>query len=416
MVKDFLYPLRCGVQHYDWGARADNDKQPYIAELVGDDPNDKPYAELWIGAHPKLPASVLISPTEEKTLSDFIAADQEAVLGKPLLANGIRILPFLLKVLDCRKNLSIQAHPDKQLAEKLHAEDPENYPDDNHKPEIAVSICGMEAFCQFRPVTEIKNNLLRLNTLAEAFADFLAGDGICDESPEKWLRQVYTKLFDMPQERVERLLVDLRQELEKAEKHELSDKWVHELLTNNPGDRGVLNAYFLNIIYLEEGEAVFLAANEPHAYLRGTIIECMANSDNVVRAGLTSKFVDQETLVNMLSFRGMKPEKTRGEEQASGVRVYKVPAPEFQVEMYTGEKSSRQTHTADDMISLMLVLEGGVQFSVGDRNVSAQKGSAWLWPASVPECDITFTEHNTCVVRARPNTEFFSSRLIHEKC
>ena len=402
-----LFPLKCGVQHYQWGAREHNGREPYIAELLNLQSNSEPFAELWLGAHPKLPASVVSENRKETPLSEVIAVAPRDILGSGLVDQNIKTLPFLLKVLDCESPLSIQAHPDKSMAEKLHTKDPEHYPDDNHKPEIAVGVKGMEAFCQFRPAENIKQDLKRLNSLAEYFADFLAAESDAKPNAE-WLQNIYSCLFQLPQTQVEHLIDQLVKELGQLEDIKNNDRWFLSLLEQYPGDRGTLNAYFLNIINLKPEEAVFLAAGEPHAYLQGTIIECMANSDNVVRAGLTSKFVDTQALVNMLTYRDAEPQTMQGETaQDTGNKVYKVPAPEFQLEIYKHDRNYSDTFPSDGLVSLMIVLEGSATLTDEHNTFDAPRGSAWVWPAAVKSCSITCRDDNTKIVRARPNLDFF---------
>ena len=160
--------LQCGVQPYPWGAKAAPGRVPFIADLLAvPAPVDgKPFAELWIGAHPNLPATL---PDGSK-LTDFIRANPAEVLGNAAAAQGIGELPFLLKVLSCDQALSIQAHPDKDLAKSLHAQDPQHYPDPNPKPEIAIAVTPFDALAQFRPAADIRADAARLNTLGAFFA------------------------------------------------------------------------------------------------------------------------------------------------------------------------------------------------------------------------------------------------------
>jgi len=401
-----LFQLECGIQHYAWGARKHDDSPPYIAELLGRDAGSEPFAELWIGDHPKLPAMAM-TVDGKKSLSDLIAAAPVEILGRPLTENNINELPFMLKVLDCESPLSIQAHPDKELAEKLHSRDPEHYSDANHKPEIAIGLRGMDALCQFRSVNRISEDMKRLDALSSYFADFLGPQG--EALPKrKWLQNVYHCLFDLPQTQVEHLIEELTSELSHVASITEQDKWFMKLLEKYPGDRGTLNAYFLNAIHLNPGESIFLAAREPHAYLQGTIIECMANSDNVVRAGLTSKYIDTEVLINMLTYNDSSPQITKGETQREGERTYKVPAPEFQVEIYEHNQGFSAQYSADNAVSLMLVLEGSASFITSrGYEFSASRGTSWLWPADMDTCTISYKEDATKVVRARPNLDYF---------
>ncbi|MCF7855105.1 MAG: mannose-6-phosphate isomerase, class I [Candidatus Pacebacteria bacterium] len=396
-----LFELQCGVQHYAWGVRAHDGRVPFIAELTGADADDERFAELWIGAHPKCPASVMTDEGAE-ALDGFIHKYAHEILGRVTKDGGVRHLPFLLKVLDIQQPLSIQAHPDKRLAEKLHARDPEHYPDANHKPEIAVSLRGLDALCQFRKADAIKCDLRRLSPLAGRFGELLA-DGQAPD--EMWLRHAYGRLFALSNKEAGELVAETRAFLCGLKERTPADGWFLRLTEVYPGDRGALSVYFLNIIHLDPGEAIFLGADEPHAYLQGTIIECMASSDNVVRAGLTEKFVDTKVLTDMLTYRQGPPPVFSGEELCKGERVYRVPVAEFQVEFYSHGAGKSRSYPCDCVPSLILVLEGSAEFRVGDTTVEAPKGSTWLWPAALASCGIRYLEPATTIVRARPNID-----------
>ena len=400
-----LFKLNCHVQHYAWGARCRGGRKPFIAELESMPADEhQPFAELWIGAHPKLPADV-VTDTTTTPLDQFIAAAPGEILGEKLVDRGFESLPFLMKVLDCEQPLSIQAHPDKNTARRLHAADPENYPDANHKPEIAISVQGMDAFCEFRPLADIVGDLHRLNTLSETFEHVLTNHTVMQNNPRQWLRTAYATVFDMPQEQVTDLIQRLVSEINTRNDRTAQDEWIIKLVEQHPNDRGILSAYFLNIIHLAPGQAVFLRPNEPHAYLQGTIIECMASSDNVVRAGLTSKFIDRQTLVEMLTYDAGVPESSTGEVIGKGMRVYRVPVPEFQVEYYEHDSDCSAEYNADGAVSLMLVLDGNAEFKVDDHVIPAPRGSTWLWPASRKTVTVTSLSSPCKIVRARPNLE-----------
>ncbi len=394
-----MVPLKCGVQHYAWGRRMHNGKPPFIADLLGEDPGDKPYAELWIGAHPKLPATV-VDGRQEVSLADVIDANPEAILGTALTEQGIEQLPFLLKVLDCEEPLSIQAHPDLTLARTLHDRDPEHYPDSNHKPEIAIAVTEMDAFCQFREAGDVQRDLRGLGPLRSFFKGFLEGH---KPATSEWLKAVYTKLFSATHEQVRDLVRATAEAVRAKSARSEQDHWFLRVLQKYPDDRGTLCAYFLNIVHLKTQEAVFLAAKEPHAYLDGTIIECMASSDNVVRAGLTPKFIDTDVLVNMLTYRQGAPNVTTGASDGSNGRIYHVPVPEFQVDVYRDSNETEHVYTSDDAVSLMLVLNGQADIVTGRGVKRAERGTTWLWPAALTTCRIRFNCPDTVVVRARPN-------------
>ncbi|OGV78539.1 MAG: mannose-6-phosphate isomerase, class I [Lentisphaerae bacterium RIFOXYB12_FULL_65_16] len=393
--------LRCGVQHYAWGGRGHDGQPPFIADLLGErEPGHRPYAELWVGAHPSLSAQV-VHGTGVRPLSDEIAAFPEEILGRRLFRRGLSTLPFLLKVLDCHEPLSIQAHPDQALAERLHRRDPKNYPDANHKPEIAIALTPFRALCGFRPWEQIRADVVRRAALREFFGTDLGM--AAGHVPAARLRRLWSRLLTAPDAEVAGVLQKLTQTPAAEGSGFPADQLCLHLVHRFPGDRGCIAAYFLNLLNIAPGEAVFLGAGEPHAYLCGTIVECMANSDNVVRAGLTPKFIDREVLLEMLTYDDVPPLVRRGRVGAHGERIYEVPTPEFRVEIWRQEAGAAWRYSGRDTVSLLLVLSGAVRL----RNASgvesrAQRGTAWLWPAACGSLEVTAEADATEVVRAMP--------------
>lgn len=238
-------------------------------------------------------------------------------------------LPFLLKILSAGKALSIQAHPDKELAKKLHKEKPNSYKDDNHKPEMAIALTPFKGFCGFRPLAEIVHFLdivTELKALVNPSDVFLAeatyaakpSSGTSDEEIKTYLRNIFSPLMNAASTEVKKRTMGIAQRYaSKLSAGEAADLEVDEdvaklVCTLNeqfPGDVGVFCTFILNVVELQPGQAMFLGANEPHAYIHGNIVECMAASDNVVRAGLTPKERDVEVLVDMLTYTCGGPEK-----------------------------------------------------------------------------------------------------------
>ena len=150
------------IQHYAWGAR---NEQAFIAKLLQlEVEKDKPYAELWMGTHPNAPSAVEINDQEKIPLDRFIKQFPKEVLGQKVIERFGVQLPFLFKVLSAGEALSIQAHPNKEQAAMLHQRDPEHYPDDNHKPEIAIALDQLTALVGFRPLTAVSYTHLTLPT------------------------------------------------------------------------------------------------------------------------------------------------------------------------------------------------------------------------------------------------------------
>lgn len=276
------------VKDYAWGIRGmDSRVARYALEsktLDEVDP-DTPYAELWIGTHPKGPSMLKTG----ESLRDAIGED----------------LPFLFKVLSAGKALSIQAHPDKELAQKLNAENPNNYGDPNHKPELAIALTPFEAMCGFRRLEEISFLIKKHPEFAACLSQeaklavFLAKD---PTDQKEALQKMFSSFMQCDPEvsemQLKFLLVRLQAEQSSFHPHPHDEPaWerkcaraVLRLAQQFPGDPGAMAPLFLNYLLIAPGESFFMAANEPHAYVAGEIIECMACSDNVVRPCLLIPF------------------------------------------------------------------------------------------------------------------------------
>ena len=283
------------IQHYAWGAT------DVIPELLGREPDDRPVAELWIGVHPGGP-SVLAD--ESRTLSELIASDPVGMLGAPV-AERFGGLPYLLKVLAIEHPLSLQAHPSVEQAVRgfesersLPMDYPaRNYRDSNHKPEQVCALTDFVGLCGFRPVEQTAELLetLRAPVLLGYRARLLAQGG---------LRDVVTDLLTATPTRITAILAELLPAAERisqaAGAWSAETGWLVRLGAEYPGDRGVVIAALLNLVHLAPGQSMFLPAGELHAYLHGVGVELMANSDNVLRGGLTPKHVDAAELLSIL--------------------------------------------------------------------------------------------------------------------
>lgn len=308
-----FYRLLPAVQGYEWG-NSDGLIHRLIEKRTGEKLEPRPIAEMWKGAHPSAPSRIVghhfsIKPgqlyAEEMALNDAIKQDPGHFLGR-LHEKGYTTLPFLFKVLDAAKPLSIQAHPDKQRAEQLHREDPAHYPDDNHKPELAISLGHFEAMAGFRPIAELHHEADRLPPLAAVCGltrnTPTAADDISRLSAAEQLRSIYGRIMKADAAIIRQHASDLLHMLGQLRASERDNWFVRLVEFYGPEDPGIFAIYLLNYLKLEAGEAIFLGPNEPHAYLKGQILECMASSDNVVRGGLTPKFKDLPTLLSMLTY------------------------------------------------------------------------------------------------------------------
>ncbi|OLQ90900.1 mannose-6-phosphate isomerase, class I [Vibrio ponticus] len=297
-MSDFLhsvfFPMTNVIQNYAWGSTTS------VNQLFGiENPNGEPQAEVWMGAHPN-GCSMVESQSTTTKLSELIGSDMNAFLSEKV-AKRFGELPYLFKILAAEKALSIQVHPNKQQAEAGFAREEQqgielsaanrNYKDPNHKPELVYALTSYQAMNGFRATEEIIANFTRLD-IAE-LATLLAG--LVADQTAQGLSDFFSGLLSLQGEEKDKALAALLTYANNSQDPLLA--LIVELETQYPGDIGLFVPLTLNIITLEPGQAMFLDAETPHAYIKGTGLEIMANSDNVLRAGLTPKYMDIEELV-----------------------------------------------------------------------------------------------------------------------
>ncbi|KAJ3105738.1 Mannose-6-phosphate isomerase, partial [Phlyctochytrium bullatum] len=394
----YMYRLKYTTQSYDWGKLGDVSK---VAEFATSDPAfkpalEQPYAELWMGTHPNGPSTLFDHP--EKSLKSILTPQN---LSTSIAAKYEGDLPFLFKILSIRKALSIQAHPDKTLAKELFERFPKIYKDPNHKPEMAVALTPFEAFIGFRPLSSIAANLEafpEFKTLLspDVVQQFLATHATPGKEKEV-LRALFKSLMESDQgtvaAHIQKLVARLAAGNVGAYKKGSLEELVLRLNEQFPDDIGIFCAFFLNYVELKKGEAIFLAANEPHAYLSGDCVECMAASDNVVRSGLTPKFKDVDTLIRMLTYNHGTADSQvlRGEpfKSTKFSRLYDPPIEEFsivQVELAAGA-TDVETHPPIDGPSVLIVTDGEGEAVVAGKAAALKKGFVFFVEAGV---DVTF--------------------------
>ncbi|KAF3688518.1 Mannose-6-phosphate isomerase [Channa argus] len=369
-----VFPLTCAVQTYAWG-KIGLDSE--VAQLVaGGDPlavieDGKPYAELWMGAHPKGDAQIKDNRIAQTTLGQWIN-HFPACLGSKVKDTFQGQLPFLFKVLSVNTALSIQAHPDRELAARLHAQFPEHYPDNNHKPEMAIALTRFQGLCGFRPVEEILGFLKSVPEFHALVGNAATEELRCSIGDAVRTSQVLKKCFTRMMNCEKKVFVDqLNMLVKRVTEEGASGKdtsssngdLLLRLHSQYPGDIGCFSIYFLNHMVLDPGQAMFLGANEPHAYLYGDCIECMACSDNTVRAGLTPKYIDVNTLCEMLNY-SPAPASSKifpyvQDAADPCVSLYDPPVPDFTVMRIQIPVSVKQYTVAPvDSASILLVIEG----------------------------------------------------------
>ena len=358
-----------------------------------------------MGTHPSLPSKDLQTG---RSLLDLVS-DNQAVLDYDIAKKYSNKLPFLFKVLSINKALSIQAHPNKKLAGELHAKDPKNYPDDNHKPEMTIAITPFEGLCGFRPLKEIAhflNTVPPLRTLVgddharglEKVASETSNDDTA--TSKSALRSAFTSVMHQPKDAVQSKAKELLTLAQQSKldpgpsvntSSELSEL-VQRCHSQFPLDIGLFVLFFLNYVKLEPGQAMYLKADDIHAYISGDVIECMASSDNVIRAGFTPKFQDVDTLCEILTYDHDPPEQqllqptdypyatlnSKAYSSASECLLYDPPIEEFSV-IRTVLKASGAKATFEGIAgpSVIICTGGNGRISVGPKTEEVKEG--WVY-------------------------------------
>ncbi|MBA4854935.1 mannose-6-phosphate isomerase, class I [Nocardia farcinica] len=380
-----MHELVGALRSYAWGSRT------ALAELCGRPvPSAHPEAELWFGAHPADPAYVTLAEGTTKSLLDLVAADPERELGAAGAQFGDK-LPFLLKILAAEEPLSLQAHPSAEQARAgferenragVPLDSPmRNYRDDNHKPELVVALDRFEALAGFR-APERTVELFRALAVPELeqYADLLAA-----QPDSAGLRTLFTTWITLPQPVLATLLPAVldgcvRYLSGKGKRPFVAEaRTALELAEVYPGDAGVLAALLLNRLTLEPGQALFLDAGNLHAYLRGVGVEIMANSDNVLRGGLTPKHVDVPELLRILDFEPIELPVVLPEPGGDGSVHYRTPAPEFALRRFDLVEGAGQVPLTDAGPGIVLCTAGTVLLRHGDDELTVGRGSAaWI--------------------------------------
>ncbi len=361
------------IQNYEWGTK--NDKA-FIPKLLNIKSNEsQPFAEYWIGIHPKGPAEIVIN-NKKNLLSEIIKKYPAEILGERVSKSFNHKLPFLLKILSIDKALSIQLHPNKQMAEILHHKDSYNYPDKNHKPEIAIALDNLKAIVGLKNLKNIRTVLIKypeiillldnelLNKLKEISHD-----------DNELVKEIYNQIMNASKDKLETCIKNIIKRFNKEHSLSAEEKQFIKQYKNYGIDVGLLSILLFNYVELDENEALFTPAGIPHAYIEGNIIECMANSDNVVRAGLTPKFKDINTLNQLLVVESdeQKIDIVKNEDRT----IYKTSAREFEL----SKLKTKFTELNNEEIAILIVLEGKIKITFDTGETEVKKGETILLPA-----------------------------------
>ncbi|MCK7012833.1 mannose-6-phosphate isomerase [Enterobacter roggenkampii] len=359
------------VQNYAWGSKT------ALTDLYGiANPNNLPMAELWMGAHPKSSSKIEDASGQARSLRDVIDADKSALLGDKV-AQRFGELPFLFKVLCADQPLSIQVHPNKQASEIGFAKEnaagipldaPErNYKDPNHKPELVFALTPFLAMNAFREFSEIISLLQPVAGANNAIAHFL-------ENPNAdALSQLFASLLNMQGEEKSHALAVLKAALESQQ----GEPWetIRLIAQFYPDDSGLFSPLLLNVVKLNPGEAMFLFAETPHAYLQGVALEVMANSDNVLRAGLTPKYIDIPELVANVKFVAKPAAELLTQPVKNGAELdFPIPVEDFAFSLH--DLSQTETTIAQESAALLFCVEGEATLHKGEQHLVLKPGES----------------------------------------
>ncbi len=368
------------VMHYPWGTT------DAIPEILGIPTDGRPHAEYWLGAHALAPSSVA-----NRHLDALVAADP-TVIGDTCVATFGHQLPFLMKLLSARHALSIQAHPNRTQAEDgyrrenaagLAIDDPtRSYKDPWPKPEIIIALSEFRMLLGFRDPLETYALFEGLG-VAELLAPIIGP--LAHRHGSAGTEEVFLDVLCIGDDRAELvnqlLAAAVRQAGEPDGVGEFA-RLIVELDEHFPGSPGILAACMMNLVTLQPGQAAFIPTGTLHAHLCGTGVEVMANSDNVVRGGLTPKHIAVEELVSVVDFGVLTPQILPGQETSPGIWSYPTGSPEFEVWRIESSGDRDTALPAHGAVRIALVTQGVAQLSDADGGLEAEHGQAVFVPAT----------------------------------
>ena len=381
------------VQNYAWGSRT------FIPDLLGESsPAAEPMAELWMGAHPKASSAVLLHD-KRISLLELIRKSPVDILGNSVAKRFSNTLPFLFKILAAAKPLSIQAHPNRDQAREGFARENRrkiplnasnrNYRDENHKPEI---ICALRPFWALKGFRKVEEILFFMEKIGVSSLD---GEirALRGQPNREGLKTFFKALFTLEEGRRARILTEALEGCKGDTDDYPALEWVNKLAESYPDDTGILSPIILNLVHLQTGTAIHIPAGELHVYLGGAGIELMANSDNVLRGGLTPKHVDIQELLNILTFETGEINLLQPRQHRDGDKVYPAATDEYILSVLDIHKDALFKSQTQRSVEIMICVEGNARITdLGTGEVlPLKKGVSVIVPAVVEQYQIEGT-------------------------
>ena len=339
--------------HYDWGKKG---KSSLVARLLREPTIDpvKPYAELWMGVHPHGPSRVKFG--NGVLLSDVLHSKPELLGDYTWQRWGA--LPFLFKVLSISQPLSIQMHPDKEWGESLHRQDPAHYPDANHKPEIALALSGFKMLYGFENKSKLFEVWQNYPCLAKYMNEGNANLFHSTDNRSIDLERILPLLLNLPEEKGRLLLKALQENIIKKKDRNEAEALFLALYPDYPNDLGLLFLFLMQKVEVPPQTTVTLQANQLHSYLSGDLVECMANSDNVIRAGITNKFKDVERMMARISYQNQPAILHAGIAESPFIRRYPSATEEFELQTIQLPEDGSIIQEKTDTPAILIILSG----------------------------------------------------------
>lgn len=382
--------LKNAVQEYPWGSKT------FLPDLLdGRSPSKEPKAELWMGAHSKAPSQVFWN-NAWIPLSRAIHENPDAILGKGVAERFFNQLPFLFKILAAESPLSVQAHPDRERAlEGFNSENGlgipleapnRNYRDQKHKPEMVCALTTFWALKGFRSTEQIIGlaDALGVSALREACDIF-------EKCPEQeGFERFFSFIMNADSARKKKIITQAVTGAQERADRDMAFQWVHRLNRHFPGDVGVLAPLFLNLVCLQPDEAMAISCGELHAYLEGAAVELMANSDNVLRGGLTVKHLDIPELLRVLRFSESSVHILEPTWERLQEGVYPTQTEEFVLSVIKARTGGQFISTRNRAVEIMICTAGGGEITdmATADTLSLSKGTSVMVPAAVGQYEI----------------------------